>query len=1474
MSFVDEDLPKREAIRRPNKKISKKKKLTSLFKSCEWLLNMPVIDENGELGSVSFKSERRETIKTNNYKELSKGFDIAFSDLGRFTDLKRPITAELLNSTSRQLYKIKRILERSETLPGYYKQIFNKYNSRYFYLREALKIAGGFKLKTISSDIQNQRREDLNIIFDLLHLEAFTDYRFVFSPAEFIRVNLKTARHLIIDFIKDENNSVYCRMIACSIALREGLNLKYEGENKDIIQVIKAIISTRNKDYDNFIIKLIILGCSLEKVLKIAELLNAYGTNKNILGLFFQILLRLKYPDYFVEFLCGFYIRLLEINPENSYYDFYMEKVEYNENYLEKCSKQFKVSFDIVKKQNDPAIVDILFSHININQLKSIQKDGIYASGIASQYYENHEPLRCILLMLYEDFHQFNYDCSGLLPKLNFLYKTSVLKLVYLLKYEYFLSAVLNKPHDFHSILEFIVWKDENIEILNRIEHLFKFLESQKIIYTIFRCSKDLQETSFFINLFKFNPFAKDTFYSDLSGFLFMYPERFSDLSEKYFYAVKSIRSNEKEAGQSEKADLVLFLTGIIRNIPETIQDKFLDLILKGYKSLHFSLNEFIKFTREKNTWINKYWAENLLDVLAGSSRKDTFAWLREDCTTSFLNNLFVLNNEDPGAFMAYLINRMNPADLENENYHLVLDISPFNPRIYLDLIKFIEREDLYVYQIAPIRKIAVSLAENPAGLKKFSLILREDPKRWFRVFTPMGFLLDIKPGFLSTLIDNMFREYKEIDLSETILKDFSDDPLISSLISELKFYLSEIEHVSDLPASLVEAAEIEKYYSDQLNYIRSRLKEPGKTDQVYKGLMNKRKKIEAKLADPLSLGKERRSLVIKKAKDLINEYMQSYIAKIFDEFIQEVSRRYRLRDIKSLQGKIEVGDLLNALKISIEIEYNKKFAIKLIGKYIKGKKNYFDSHPENLAFIKKVRLIGVDTDAWMSGFSKSYDNLILGIENDPIKVLQMGNYFDTCLSQGKSNAYSAVTNVIEVNKKVIYARDMHGKVVGRKLIGMTDKGSIVGYKTYSYANALDLKKIFDEFCIELSQICNTRLINTSKPALLFADQWYEDHIEPFPWVTFKVITRLFEQYKNTGKLDFLTKALRIMYKLNHSNYAVQAIDLLLKLEINEYNPRINYMIFRAFCEMPSDRLFLFITEKEERNILRFGKITEDFFNPYNLAKVSADIVVPFFIKHAEDIPGIDKVFKKYASFAEEKVLVWLDNTYSWFDNFPFDLSDSFGEFLQNPPSASISESNLCSIFRKLIRCRKYDHLFELKFNYLKNELLMTEINQILESSDTGIQDVINCFRYLLIINEKPAQKYVEKYFNMASGMNTFFLDYIFITSSYEYFRLFESETILKWINDHVKEFETLMRQDAKTFYDNFLNNRPVILALLDHVLGSHATSAQKLDSIRTFAESAGNIEKCKEVVEFIKSKASQNVYYRKAYQILKEKGL
>jgi hypothetical protein len=1471
MPFIEEDLPKREAIRRPHKKISKKKKLASLFKSCEWLLNIPFVDENCDLFCVLTKSSDPETIRTNDFELFSKRFDKTFHEVGSFIASKIPVTGELLSSASRQLYKIRRLLERSDTVSGQYKYTYEKYNSRYFYLKESFRLTEGIRLKDRNTEICGLDRKVIYEFLNFLHLEAFCDYRVAFSPVEWVRENFRAVKHYIDEFVMDENISVYSRMLAYSISVREGLNFKYNGENKSIKQVLKVVQYSQYEDYDDFIVKLILLGCSLDKVLRFVELLNSFRTEKRILRSFFRIMFRLKHPDYFVDFLIGFYIMLLEFNPENKYYDLFFDKADFDEIQIKRYHKVFGGNIDIFKAGTDPSLVSILVSHIEINRIESILAESIPTEWIVSKYYQNPDLLESMVLMLSENYRLFEFDCSRVMPKLYYLYSTSLFRLIYLVRYEYYLCSRFEREPDFTSILGFFSWKYENHQIIEGIELLFHYIESQKVLYTIYRCSLSLSETTFLLSLFKFNYSVKDFFYANISGFLFACPERLPDLIEKYFYCVKLI---DHETGSSEKTELIYFLTATIRNLPEAIQDKFLDLIIKGYNLWRFSLNEVIKFTVNKNTWIRSQWAENIIDVIAESNKKNAIEWLRKDYTISVLNKLAVFNNEDPSTFMAYLIKRIDPVDFENEKYQLVLDISPCDPRIYMDLIKFIEREDLYVYQIAPIQKIAVALAGNPAGLMKFSLILHEDPKRWLRVFTPMGFLLDIKPGFLSTLIGNLFREYKEIDLSETVLKEFSGDPLISSLISELKFYLSEIEHISDLPASLVEAAEIEKYYSDQLDYIRSRLKEPGKTYQVYNGLRNKRRKIEAKLADPLRLVKEKRSLVIKKAKDLIYEYMQAYISKVLDDFIQEVSRRFRLKDIKSLQEKIEVGDLLNALKISIEIEYNKSFTIKLIGKYIKGKKNYFDSHLKNQEFLKKVRLIGVDTNAWISGFSKSYDKVILSVETDPIKVLQMGNYFNTCLSQGKSNAYSTITNAIEVNKKVIYARDMQGKVIGRKLIAMTDRGNIIGYKTYSYNGTLDLKKIFDEYCYDLSQICNSRLINGGKPSLLLADHWYEDSVEPFLSVTFRIIMRLFEQYKTERKPEFIIKALGKMHKLNNSDYADQAMDLFMDLDLNEYNPRISYAIFRMFSEIPSERLFSFIIEKEERKILKFGKMPEGFFSPYNLARISPDLVVPFLIRYKDEIPGIEKVFLKYASFAGDKVLVCIDNTYPGFDVFPFTLSDTFYHFILHPPSGEISESNQSSIFRKIVKSRKYDHLFNLKYEYPKNQVFISVVNQILELSSPEIQDVINCFKYLFIIEEKTAQEYIEKYFNRAAELAAFFLDYLFITRSYEYFRSFESETILNWINEHVEEFEALMRQDARTFYDNFLTNRPVILALLDHVLGSHATSSQKLDSIRAFTESVGNIQKCQEVVEFIKSKASQNVYYRKAYQILKEKGL
>jgi hypothetical protein len=69
-----------------------------------------------------------------------------------------------------------------------------------------------------------------------------------------------------------------------------------------------------------------------------------------------------------------------------------------------------------------------------------------------------------------------------------------------------------------------------------------------------------------------------------------------------------------------------------------------------------------------------------------------------------------------------------------------------------------------------------------------------------------------------------------------------------------------------------------------------------------------------------------------------------------------------------------------------------------------------------------------VDADAWRAGFATTLEvegvAVRLETERDPLHVLKMGTYFDTCLSlQGGMNAGSTLTNALDVNKHVVHGR-------------------------------------------------------------------------------------------------------------------------------------------------------------------------------------------------------------------------------------------------------------------------------------------------------------------------------------------------------------------------------------------------------------------------------------------------------------------
>ncbi|QOV87855.1 hypothetical protein [Humisphaera borealis] len=233
-----------------------------------------------------------------------------------------------------------------------------------------------------------------------------------------------------------------------------------------------------------------------------------------------------------------------------------------------------------------------------------------------------------------------------------------------------------------------------------------------------------------------------------------------------------------------------------------------------------------------------------------------------------------------------------------------------------------------------------------------------------------------------------------------------------------------------------------------------------------------------------------------------------------------------------------------NALRLYFSADGNRALLRRLLAHELEGDRTWIPRQPQNARFLTQARARGIDTDAWLAPLSRNIESksgpLRIEIETDPLHVLQMGNYFDTCLSEGDFNSFSTIANAVEVNKRVIYVYDRRDVVVGRKLVVLTREGALVGFRTYGKLPTPpnreagdsweELKDLLDAFCRTLAIRCGATLhpctamsvppeLREAKPLALFA-KWYNDGPEPFggKWLKGRTSRQSRRDTKNRSK--------------------------------------------------------------------------------------------------------------------------------------------------------------------------------------------------------------------------------------------------------------------------------------------------------------------------------------------------------------------
>jgi hypothetical protein len=154
---------------------------------------------------------------------------------------------------------------------------------------------------------------------------------------------------------------------------------------------------------------------------------------------------------------------------------------------------------------------------------------------------------------------------------------------------------------------------------------------------------------------------------------------------------------------------------------------------------------------------------------------------------------------------------------------------------------------------------------------------------------------------------------------------------------------------------------------------------------------------------------------------------------------------------------------------------------------------------PANRAFARRLAAAGIDLAPWLDRgvverrTDAKGDAIDLRLEDDPLAILEMGRHFSTCLSPGGINYFSAFANAADLDKRVLYARDSRGAVVGRCLLALTAAGGLLAFHPYAHDGAIGFDAIVRDFARDLATRMRTAVVPSGEVPRLVAAEWYDD---------------------------------------------------------------------------------------------------------------------------------------------------------------------------------------------------------------------------------------------------------------------------------------------------------------------------------------------------------------------------------------------
>lgn len=230
------------------------------------------------------------------------------------------------------------------------------------------------------------------------------------------------------------------------------------------------------------------------------------------------------------------------------------------------------------------------------------------------------------------------------------------------------------------------------------------------------------------------------------------------------------------------------------------------------------------------------------------------------------------------------------------------------------------------------------------------------------------------------------------------------------------------------------------------------------------------------------------------------------------EELIKRAIENNSSREQLELLGltRDQLLDLI-VLRTTLNKSQNRGELKRLLSACAKGDLHWPHRQPANRQFLKAMRETGMDADVWVEGFPAyvtapeiDAKALRISVEQNPIEVLKMGVYFDTCLSLDGVNAFSSIANATDLNKRVIYVRNAEGEPLARKLLAISDDWELLGYLVY-LADRLKPQQVkivvgaINQYALELASRVGIKLSSSGTVSTLVSKSWYDDGTVAWP---------------------------------------------------------------------------------------------------------------------------------------------------------------------------------------------------------------------------------------------------------------------------------------------------------------------------------------------------------------------------------------